>query len=356
VTLVAGRSAHLSYDAGVRRTRVAKPLGLAAALVLLFTTGVVPASAGSTAVVLPRASTGCNAPPVSAGETQVNTTSGGTARYYIRHVPPSYDGRRPFPLVVDLHGYLEGAQVHTINSMLGRFGDDHGFVTITPQGTGSPAAHWDDALHGSDVQFIGDLLNEAERTLCIDERRVFVTGYSNGAFLASSLACVDASRIAAVAPVAGLRDPPGCKPTRTLPVVAFHGTGDEWAAFSGGLGPRALTAPADDGTNRTLGDTPAGQDVARGASIPVIVPTWAKRNHCASKPAESTVASDVTLVRYHCPNREDVELYRIAGGGHTWPGSRFSSSIGAFVGPTTTSIDADSIMWSFFEAHPLTGR
>jgi polyhydroxybutyrate depolymerase len=314
----------------------------------------VPGWTRSTARV-PGASRGCSSPRVTAGETQVNTTSGGTPRYYIRHDPPSYDGKRPVPLVVDLHGYLEGAQVHAINSMLGRFGDEHGFVTITPQGTGSPAAHWDDALQGPDVQFIGDLLNEAERTLCIDERRVFVTGYSNGAFLASSLACVDANRIAAIAPVAGLRDPPGCKPARRVPVVAFHGTGDEWVAFSGGLGPRALTAPADDGTNRTLGETPAGQDVARGASIPAIVAAWAKRNHCDSKPSEAPVTSDVTLIRYRCRSRADVELYRIAGGGHTWPGSSFSSAIGAFVGPTTTSIAADALMWAFFQAHPLSG-
>jgi polyhydroxybutyrate depolymerase len=67
------------------------------------------------------------------------------------------------------------------------------------------------------------------------------------------------------------------------------------------------------------------------------------------------VTSDVTLIRYRCRSRADVELYRIAGGGHTWPGSRFSSAIGAFVGPTTTSIEADALMWAFFQAHPLSG-
>jgi len=70
-----------------------------------------------------------------------------------------------------------------------------------------------------------------------DERRVFVTGYSNGAFLASKLACVDADRIAAIAPVSGLRDPADCAPKRPVPAVTFHGTGDEWVAFTGGLGP-----------------------------------------------------------------------------------------------------------------------
>jgi polyhydroxybutyrate depolymerase len=293
---------------------------------------------------------------VAPGEEQVNTTSGGAARYYIRHVPPSYDGRKAFPVVVDLHGYLEGAKLHTTHSMLGVFGDAHGFITITPQGSGSPVAHWDLGFASPDVRFIGDLLDEAERTLCINERRIFVAGYSNGAFLASSLACVDAARIAAIAPVSGLRDPPGCKPGRPVPIVTFHGTGDEWAAFGGGLGPRAQTASADDGTGRTLGETEAGQAVARGAAIPAIVAAWAKRNHCSTRPTETKVAPDVAVVRYRCPRKADVQLYRIAGGGHTWPGSAFSKSISSAVGPTTSSIDADEVMWAFFQAHPLAPR
>jgi poly(3-hydroxybutyrate) depolymerase len=46
-----------------------------------------------------------------------------------------------------------------------------------------------------------------------------------------------------------------------------------------------------------------------------------------------------------------VVLYRIEGGGHTWPDSKFSRAIEAAVGPTTISINAD-VMWSFFQAHP----
>jgi polyhydroxybutyrate depolymerase len=61
----------------------------------------------------------------------------------------------------------------------------------------------------------------------------------------------------------------------------------------------------------------------------------------------------VTLVRYRCPHHADVQLYEIAGGGHTWPGSPFSKAIEQFVGPTTLSIDADALMWRFFERHPL---
>ena len=64
----------------------------------------------------------------------------------------------------------------------------------------------------------------------------------------------------------------------------------------------------------------------------------------------------MTRVSYRCPKRADVELYRIEGGGHTWPGSEFSRAIESVVGPTTFSINADDAMWTFFQAHPRPGK
>jgi len=341
----------------VRSAGVVVSLGVAAVLALGFGGGAASApSRASTASVPAKASAGCKATPVVPGEQQVDTTSDGSPRSYLRRVPPSYDGTKPVPVVVDLHGYLEGARLHATNTMLGPFGDQHGFVTITPQGSGDVAAGWEVEANSPDVRFIGHLLDEIGRTLCVDDRRVFVTGYSNGAFLASTIACVFADRVAAIATVAGLLDPPGCKPARPVPVVAFQGTGDEFVAFTGGLGPRARAASANDGTGRTLAETSGGRAVARSAPTTKVAAVWAKRNKCTSKPKTGEIAPDVTLVSYRCPKRADVELYRIEGGGHTWPGSEFSRAIESVVGPTTFSINADDLIWTFFRAHPRLGK
>jgi polyhydroxybutyrate depolymerase len=339
----------------VRSAGIVVSCVLTAGLTLGF--GSTAASASSPTTIVPaKASAGCKATPVAPGEQQVDTTSDGASRYYLRHVPPAYDGTRPVPVVVDLHGYLEGARVHATNTMLGPFGDQHGFVTITPQGSGEMAAGWEVEPDSPDVRFIGHLLDEIGRTLCVDDRRVFVTGYSNGAFLASTIACVYSDRVAAIATVAGLLDPPGCKPARPVPLVAFQGTGDEFVAFTGGLGPRAQAASANDGTGRTLGETSGGKAVARSAPTTKVAATWARRNKCTSKPKTSEVGPDVTRVGYRCPKRADVELYRIEGGGHTWPGSEFSRAIESVVGPTTFSINADDAMWTFFQGHPRPGK
>ena len=278
-------------------------------------------------------------------------TSGGVERWYIRHVPAAHDGTKPLPVVVDLHGYTEGAQVHVHMSELGAFGDQHGFVTITPQGLG-PIPRWETAVGSKDVKFIGDLLDQVEKTVCVDTARVFVTGLSNGAMMTSVVACALANRVAAVAPVAGITNVAGCKPARAVPIVAFHGTADPFLAYDGGLGPAAAKLPAPDGSGRTLGDLGV-RDRPKGPSVPDVLHAWARRNKCTGQASEKQVASDVTELSYACPRGADVELYRVTGGGHSWPGSVFSKQIASVVGPTTDSISADAVMWAFFEAHPL---
>jgi polyhydroxybutyrate depolymerase len=288
---------------------------------------------------------------VTPGEEQVTFTSGGAERSYFRHVPPTYAATTPIPLVFDFHGYSEGAFIQTKLSALGPFGDQHGFVTVTPQGSGAISL-WNTTLRSDDMKFFGQLLDQVEATVCVDENRVFVTGLSNGAFMTSAVACEYADRVAAAAPVAGIRNIAGCKPSRPVPVVAFHGTADPVLSYDGGLGPKGRELPAPDGSGRTLGET-GTQGVVTKESVSKMTAEWAARNDCAPRPTETQVASDVTLRKYRCPDDATVELYRIEGGGHTWPGSAVTRAVPKLIGPTTFSISADEIIWKFFQAHPL---
>ena len=322
------------------------------ALVLVLTAcggsdGKEAATTTTTTAVPVQASAGCGS-DVAAGESKVMLTSSGVERMYIRHVPTGEDA---MPLVVDLHGYSEGAEIHTKLSALGPYGDEHGFITISPQGTGNPV-RWDTGLESKDVAFIGDLLDEAERTLCVDTNRVYVTGLSNGAFMTSTLACVYADRFAAAAPVAGIRDPKGCEPSRKVPILAIHGTADTFVAYDGGLGEGALDLPAPDGSGRTLRDIGAA-DQPPGPSIPEITAAWAKRDGCKTEPIEVPLTDDVDRLTYPCPKGMQVELYRVDEGGHSWPGSPLGPAIEKVVGKTTTTISANAVLWAFFQDHPL---
>jgi polyhydroxybutyrate depolymerase len=206
------------------------------------------------------------------------------------------------------------------------------------------------------VTFVGTLLDGLGSTLCVDTNRVYAAGYSDGAFMASAVACAYADRLAAVAPVAGIRDIKGCKPTRAVPVIAFHGTKDPFVSYDGGLGRMVASLPSPDGSGKTLGQMASGKtatDASKGPSIPKITAAWAKRNDCTTPPRQIKVAADVALIAYRCPKDATVELYRIAGGGHSWPGSAFSKAIAPIVGKTTFSISADDLIWKFFRDHPL---
>ena len=302
-------------------------------------------------------SAGCDgSTPAPAGETKQTLTADDAERWWFRQVPPAHDGATPVPLVLDLHGYSEGAAIHKGTSGMGPFGDAHGFVTITPQGQGA-VARWDTKLGSKDLAFLGKVLDATEQQLCIDTNRVFVTGLSNGAFMTSAMACQFSARVAAVAPVAGVRNIKGCTPKRAVPIVAFHGTADGYVDYEGGMGEKALDLPAPDGSGRTLRDTLSNDDLTAPKdatnSIPNIMAAWAKRNDCASGHTETKVAADVTKLTWDCAPADATVLYRVTGGGHAWPGSAGSAALVGIVGPTTMNIDANDIMWKFFVAHPL---
>lgn len=141
--------------------------------------------------------------PHKAGSFDDTLTSGGVAREYILHVPPSYTGSDAVPLVVNLHGFASSAQAQARNSALPAKADEEGFIVVTPQAMGDPAG-WDIVADSSDVSFIEDLLDALTAELCVDETRVYVAGFSSGAAMAVTLACGLSERIAAIAPVAAV--------------------------------------------------------------------------------------------------------------------------------------------------------
>jgi polyhydroxybutyrate depolymerase len=299
-------------------------------------------------------SSGCLASRLSKPGTTIKYMSaGGDSGGYIQELPSRYTGRTAMPVVMDLHGYDVSAVDMVKITRLGTYGNREGFVTITPQ-VARPFPYWKTGSTSKDVAFLRGVISRVESTLCVDQNRLFVTGYSNGAIMASVLACVDAAQVAAIAPVSGIANPAACHPSHPVSVVAFHGTADPLVPYTGGLGAAAYRLPLPPGTRGNLSQL-LGKNVpqsTKGPSIPQTTATWAKRDDCASTPTTRVYAKDVALISYACPNGATVSLYRIRGGGHTWPGSVVESETKA-LGATTMAISADKIIWSFFESHPL---
>lgn len=335
-------------------TRMLRPAIRWVALVtlVLVVTSLTPTPAASQEPARepsgPAPSAGCGTStsgPVVEQEHHVDV--GGADRWFLYTVPSAHDGSTPLPLVVSFHGLGEGARIHTLMTEYSGIAEREGFVVAFPQGRFDPV-RWDvspTAEPNEDLQFVEAILDALGDELCLDERRVYASGLSFGAFMTSLVACKLSHRFAAVAPVAGIILPAPCDQARAVPIVTFHGTDDQIVRFNGGFGPIPLQAGA---AGRAATDVDLD-----GPGTPAYVRGWAERNGCDPSPTDTQTSDEILHRVFDCPPGADVEFYIVLGGGHAWPGSEFSRSIGAIVGHTTFEIHASEVAWAFFQRHRL---
>ncbi|HKU41407.1 MAG TPA: hypothetical protein VJR89_24790 [Polyangiales bacterium] len=147
----------------------------------------------------PMPSEGCMSGMLKAGRSMGSIQSSGGNRTFIQYVPSSYDGKKPVPLLVDLHPFSVGASFAESSSGFRQLADMEGYVYLAPQGMGNM---WD-SVGDVDSKFIRDLVADTAKKGCIDLRRVYATGCSNGGAFSFLLMCTASDVFAAVAPMCG---------------------------------------------------------------------------------------------------------------------------------------------------------
>jgi len=273
--------------------------------------------------------------PHEAGQSRESFDFDGVARPYELYVPVSYDGGHPAPVVFDFHGFGSNAVEQLAYSNFQPLADRDGFLIVAPEGQGEGAAKHFNLLdmpgEQDDVAMVRALLDHLEAQFCIDTRRVFSTGMSDGGAMTSVLACKAADRFAAFAAVAViLYVPPLCDASRAVAIEAFSGTADPIVPFNGG-------------------EVNCCGRVRIGAA-PDAMAGWAAHDGCDPAFTDTAVGTEVTQRSWHdCAPGSDAVFYIIQGGGHTWPGAIPIDRLG----PTTRQISATETIWSFFQAHPL---
>lgn len=282
-------------------------------------------------------------------------------RSAVVHVPPSYDPTKATMLVLNFHGLFEPNTLQEQATHMDATADERGFIVAYPQGLAvGVGVSWNAGTccgnSTDDVGFVRDLVTLLESDYCIDPKRVFTTGLSNGAMLSYRLACEASDIFAAVAPVAGAVVIDPCTPERPVPILAFHGTADNIVPFNGGT----------DGIYHVLTFPPVSYsidlwrylDACPGAQAPDATSMNAMPGDSTpdggATPAlfeGSTQVYDKGDAQCHawtdCKQGSEVELCAIVNGGHAWPGSDTS------LGPTTMDIDATTAIIDFFEKHPM---
>lgn len=265
-------------------------------------------------------------------------TSSGATRSFVVSIPAT-GGRHP--IVLDLHGLGSSGPAEAAWTTLGEQGAARGAVVIEPSALGSPAM-WNlpPILGTSDKTFVEDLITWAGANACGDTSRVAVAGISNGAALTGALSCQLAGRVDAVGMVAGPNAWRPCPDQAPVPLLAFHGTADPVIPYAGGPVFGGMQGGLGARSGSGLKVAPAEQTMAG----------WAQRNGCSTTPTTAAVSAHVSRLTYEgCRDGADTALYRIDGGGHTWPGA--APIPGNPFGPTTDEISATTLLLDFFEAH-----
>jgi phospholipase/carboxylesterase len=140
------------------------------------------------------------------------------------YVPKSADPNRPAPLLVYLHG-ATGSEQQGIRKLT-PFADDRGFLLLSPASTGGT---WDAIQegYGPDVSIIDQALTRAFAARYVDERRIAVCGFSDGASYALGLGLSNGDLFTSVLAFSPGFIPAGSKQTGRPRIFVSHGTNDE---------------------------------------------------------------------------------------------------------------------------------
>lgn len=271
----------------------------------------------------------------------------GRERWYEIHVPPSYRAGTPAPLVLNLHGGAGNPNQQRDDSGMNAVADAHGFLVVYPAGSGRLKERfltWNIGEGDTyaveqdidDIGFLRAVIDEVSRNFSVDAKRVYATGFSQGAFMSYRLACEASDRIAAIAPVSGvlLGDAGRCRPGRPVSIIHFHGKLDPNVAYAGGVGEKA-------------------HDKIARRSVEETIAFWLEKDGLSDKPTREDRRGKAVMRAYGPgANGAEIVLWTLEDGGHTWPGGD-SSLPERMVGPVNRDINASALIWDFFSRHSL---
>lgn len=172
---------------------------------------------------------GCGSPnttsPCSKSGYMCSIDVNATRRAYYVQLPPSYNSSQRYPVVFQYHWFTSSA-----TEALTKYGIDKSFpeaIYVTPQGLslGSEGqGGWNN--DPQDITFTKLMLADVQSKYCVDDARIFATGFSMGASMSHFVACELGEVFRAIAPISGIAaNLSGCS---ALPIAMWssHGISD----------------------------------------------------------------------------------------------------------------------------------
>jgi polyhydroxybutyrate depolymerase len=286
---------------------------------------------------------------------------GGYTRTWRYYVPTSYNESEEIPLVFSFHGLGSSGAAQEDLTSFANLAEEEGFIVVFPDATVLQGYHpilpllpganiqWNLGGPGSlqyqydvdDLGFISELVDKFKTDYNIAASRIYATGMSNGAMLtyyvAMNLPGTFAGFAAVCSPMTlNLFEPymdfdldVGCPVT----MILMQGTADPIVDYDG--------MPGVTG------------------SVNQTIDYWKDVNNTTTGPVETVwgpTEEDSTIVTRYVysggTNGTEVILYKVQGGGHTWPGGpQYASEF--LIGYVTTHIDGSAEIWNHLKEHAL---
>jgi polyhydroxybutyrate depolymerase len=211
--------------------------------------------------------------------------------------PNNFAAASEVPLVMLLHGLDGSADQISVaygGNRWAAMATSRQYYLLLPNGTVGPRnrRHWNatdaccasnagDTIPRDDVGYLIYLIAEVGQRYRIDPARVYVVGFSNGAFMAYRLACEMPQAIAAIHPVAGatFQSESLCVGTLPVSVLHIHGTADPSVRFYD------TSPPGGSYDGDGCPQTPAISDPTNVPGVADTLSRWAAKNGCTAGPS-----------------------------------------------------------------------
>lgn len=249
----------------------------------------------------------------------------GYLRTWKEYVPSCYDGSKPVPLVLSLHGAAHhSADRYTAWQLIA---ERDNFIVVYPHSLIEEIKFnvWhsfteEDGMP-DDVEYIDKLIDIMIEKYNIDETRIYLQGQSVGDNMASTYLFEHGNRIAAGAPLSG----PACisiftddqtdeiimKPKKQVPIIRTHGSEDTQQPL-GSLGKICIMGPKGEEK-----PTDVSEEARKNKWLIGVEPNndfWIEKNECDPMP-KLTLRGRYGLVKYE-GEKCDFVFYAVNGGEH----------------------------------------